>query len=99
MSSPAESEADSPVDVVHVPDSSRFEVRDPAGTAVLTYELSDGAVTFVHTVVPVELEGRGIGSQLAGTAVGWARQEGLEVVPVCSFVKAWLSRHPDATAS
>jgi predicted GNAT family acetyltransferase len=99
MSSPAPSADESPVDVVHVPDRSRFEVQDPAGTAVLTYELSDGTVTFLHTVVPVELEGRGIGSQLAGTAVGWAREEGLEVVPVCSFVKAWLRRHPDPAGS
>ena len=88
-----------PIDVVHVPESSRFEVRDPSATAVLTYERSDGTVTFLHTVVPVELEGRGVGSQLAEAAVGWARAEGLEVVAVCSFVQAWLERHPDALAS
>ncbi len=82
--------------VVHVPERSRFEVREDEGTAVLTYERGDGSVALVHTVVPVELEGRGIGGQLASEAVGWARSEGLQVEPVCSFVRGWLERHPDA---
>ncbi len=86
--------------VVHVPDQNRFELRDGADAdaevSVLTYERSEGEVRFLHTVVPPELEGRGVGSRLAERAVAWAREEGLEVVPVCSFVQSWLQRHPEA---
>ena len=85
-----------PADVVHAPDRSRFELTQDGATAVLTYEEGDGDVALLHTVVPPELEGSGIGSRLAETAVGWAREQGLEVVPVCSFVRGWLERHPDA---
>jgi predicted GNAT family acetyltransferase len=83
-------------DVVHVPEQSRFELEAGGQVAVLTYEEGDGDVALVHTVVPPELEGQGIGGELAEAAVGWVRGRGLEVVPVCSFVQTWLQRHPEA---
>ena len=83
-------------DVVHMPEQSRFEVAGSPEPAVLVYERGDGEVALVHTIVPVEMEGHGVGSHLVEAAVGWARREQLEVVPVCSFVQDWLTRHPDA---
>ena len=84
-------------DVVHVPEQSRFEVAGEPEPAVLVYEKGDGEVALLHTVVPVSMEGQGVGSRLAEAAVGWARAQDLEVVPVCSFVQAWMKRHPEAT--
>ena len=83
-------------DVVHLPEQSRFEVAGEGQPAVLVYEQSGGEVALLHTVVPVEMEGHGVGSRLAEAAVGWARSEQLDVVPVCSFVQSWLNQHPDA---
>ena len=83
-------------EVVHAPERSRFELSEDGSTAVLTYRLTDDAVVLEHTVVPVELEGRGIGGRLAAEGVAWARGAGLGVVPVCSFVQGWLERHPEA---
>lgn len=83
-------------DVVHVPGQSRFELASDGGLAVLTYERGDDDVALLHTVVPAALEGQGIGGRLAEAAVAWAREQQLEVVPVCSFVQAWLERHPEA---
>ena len=83
-------------DVVHVPERSRFELEEGGRVAVLTYERGDDDVALVHTVVPAELEGHGIGSRLAETAVAWVRGQGLEVVPLCTFVQGWLQRHPEA---
>jgi len=80
---------------VHLPEQSRFEVAEPEGTAVLTYELRDGEVALQHTVVPGELEGRGVGSVLTRSALAWAAQQHLAVVPECSFVRGFLERHPD----
>ena len=85
-------------DVVHVPERSRFEVAGEPAPAVLIYERGEGDVALLHTVVPVAMEGQGVGSRLAATAIAWARSEGLEVVPVCSFVQAYLERHPEALA-
>ncbi len=83
-------------DVVHVPGESRFEVAGEPEPAVLVYEKGAGEVALLHTIVPVEMEGDGVGSRLAEAAVHWARSEQLEVVPVCSFVQGWLARHPEA---
>ena len=80
---------------VHVPERARFEVVEPEGTAVLTYALGDGEVVLEHTVVPVELEGRGTGSVLARCALAWAASQSLAVVPQCAFVRGFLERHPD----
>ena len=85
-------------DVVHVPEQSRFQVGEGDEPAVLVYERGEGDVALLHTVVPRELEGQGLGSRLAEAAVSWARAEQLEVGPVCSFVQSWLQRHPDALA-
>jgi len=79
---------------VHVPEKSRFEVVEPEGTAVLVYELGDGEVVLAHTVVPDELEGRGVGSALARSGLAWAAQQHLAVVPQCSFVQGFLEKHP-----
>jgi len=79
---------------VHVPEKSHFEVVEPEGTAVLVYELGDGEVVLAHTVVPDELEGRGVGTALARAGLAWAAQQHLAVVPQCSFVQAFLEKHP-----
>ena len=81
-------------DVKHVPDRSRFELADGDEVAVLVYEEGERDVALLHTVVPPSMEGQGVGSRLAEAAVGWARAQDLEVVPVCSFVQGWLERHP-----
>lgn len=81
------------IDVVHRPDLSRFEAEVDGDTAFLAYERAEGVVAMTHTIVPRQLEGRGIADELATAAVGWAREEGLEVDPQCSYVRSWLEKH------
>ena len=81
------------VDVVHRPEQSRFEAEVEGEVAFLSYERTDGGVVMTHTIVPRHLEGRGIGGSLAQTAVQWARGEGLEIDPQCSYVRSWLGKH------
>jgi predicted GNAT family acetyltransferase len=88
--------ADSPYQVTHAPDRSRFETEVEGAVAFLEYELGDGEVAMTHTIVPRHLEGRGIAAELTRTAVAWAREQELHVVPVCSYVRAWLRRNPEA---
>ena len=81
------------VDVVHRPEQSRFEAEVEGEVAFLSYERAGDGVVMTHTIVPRHLEGRGIGGSLAQSAVGWARGEGLEIEPQCSYVRAWLQKN------
>ena len=81
------------VDVVHLPDRSRFETEVEGSTAYLTYERRGGTVAMTHTIVPYEIEGRGVAGELTRTAVEWARGEQLDIDPQCSYVASWLSKN------
>jgi uncharacterized protein len=50
---------------------------------------------FTHTEVPPADEGKGIGARLVRAALDDARQRGFKIVPACSFVAAFIRRHPE----
>ena len=77
---------------------SRFEVLVTDRRAELVYRSGDDRLVLIHTEVPPELEGHGIGGQLVAAAVDRAAREGLTVVPLCPFARGWLQRHPDTAA-
>jgi predicted GNAT family acetyltransferase len=82
--------------VVNVPEASRYELR--AGDQVIgeaAYHRRNGRIAFTHTEVAEALEGRGLGSRLATEALEDARQEGLEVVPLCPFMARFIQEHPE----
>ena len=81
------------LDVVHLPEQSRFQTAVEGQTAFLTYERSGGTVAMTHTIVPRDLEGRGIAGELTRTAVDWARGESLDIDPQCSYVRSWLRKN------
>jgi hypothetical protein len=73
----------------------RFELDLDGKMAVAYYKLSPGVITFLHTEVPQEMSGHGIGSQLVAGALESARSQGLKVVPRCPFVSAYMAKHPE----
>jgi hypothetical protein len=81
--------------VSHDASHHRFEVHADAGVAFLTYVRSDGRLVVIHTEVPSNLGGRGLGGQLVQAAVAFAKQEHLKVVPLCPFARTYLRRHPE----
>jgi uncharacterized protein len=62
--------------------------------AATYYELAGDVITFVHTEVPPELGGRGIGSTLIKGALDKVRSAGLKVIAECEFVKGYIAKHP-----
>ena len=77
------------------PSASRYETQVDGHLAMLVYERNGNQITFQHTSVPDELEGRGIGGKLARAALEDARTRGLIVVPNCPFVASYIQRHPE----
>ena len=73
----------------------RYELGVDGHHAATYYKMSDGVITFVHTEVPPELGGKGIGSRLIKGALDQVRADGLRVIAQCPFVKAYIEKHPD----
>lgn len=73
----------------------RFELDVDGHMALAYYRMAPGVITFVHTEVPLELGGQGVGSRLIRGALDQVRAQGLKVVSKCSFVSAYLGKHPE----
>ena len=73
----------------------RFEMDADGHVAYSNYKLADGLITFMHTEVPKELEGRGIGSALVRGELELARSRGLKVIARCPFVAAYIKKHAE----
>lgn len=82
-------------EVVDNTEKHRFEISFDGHTAFTTYQIADGVITFIHTVVPPEFRGKGIGSQLVRGELDVARARGLKVVPKCEFVAGYIDKHPE----
>ena len=85
-------------DVIDNQAASRFELTVDGQLAELVYRRRGDRLVLVHTGVPAQLGGRGIGGQLMRAAVDRAAAGGLVIVPSCPFARDWLERHPDQAA-
>ena len=73
----------------------RYELDTEAGSAVANYRPLPGAIAIFHTEVPLPLRGRDIGVRLVRGVLEDLRRQGIKVVPQCSFVRAFMMRHPE----
>jgi len=62
--------------------------------AQLTYSRGGGTVILDHTEVDDRLRGTGAGARLVKAAVEWARQENVQLMPLCAFAKSVFQKNP-----
>ena len=79
--------------VTNNPTTGRFEAPTEHGVAHLKYVARGDVLDLVHTEVPQQAEGQGIGAALAKAALDHARSEGKKVIPSCPFVRTYIKRH------
>lgn len=88
-------------EVVHEPHLHRFSLELPevSEVAILQYhqlEGSDGTVLdLVHTYCPPAMRGQGVAAKLVSFACEYARSSNLKIIPTCSYIPVYLSRHPN----
>ena len=68
---------------------------DGAHAGLVAVEEQSGVVVMTPTEIDAAFGGQGIGGQLAQAALDDVRARGLTVVPMCSFIAAWINSHPD----
>ena len=79
-----------------VPDADRYEIRDGDRLlGIAAYQLRGDQIRFTHTEVNPEAGESGLGSRLVRAALDDVRGKGLQVVPLCPFVRGWIERHPE----
>ncbi|MCU0788889.1 MAG: N-acetyltransferase [Verrucomicrobia bacterium] len=88
-----------PTEVTHNVGLKRFELRCGRDQlAFLSYVQEEGCVVFDHTFVPEALRGGGVGNTLVRAALEEAARRRWAVIARCSFVAAFLARHPELNA-
>jgi len=83
------------IEIRHNAAAKRFEATIDKLLCRCDYRMHGNTMMLVHTEVPPQLEGRGFASTLVRAAFEHAKQNGWDVLPVCSFVAAWARRHPE----
>lgn len=73
----------------------RFELERDGQVAYLDYSLSGDVLALIHTEVPESHRHQGIASELAHSALEWARESHKKVDVICPSVAAYLESHPE----
>jgi uncharacterized protein (DUF924 family)/predicted GNAT family acetyltransferase len=73
--------------------SSRFSATVDGHALELDYLRRGDQVIFTHTGTAPALRGRGLAAELVEHALQWLAPQGLQLVPDCSYVGAYLARH------
>ena len=81
--------------VTHNAALNRYEMKTDHGLALAVYSQQGDSLVFTHTEVPPADEGKGYASILVKHALDDTRRRGLKIVPACSFVVAYVRRHPE----
>jgi predicted GNAT family acetyltransferase len=84
------------MNVQHDPNAHCFQLPSEEGEALLSYRVLDAdTLEFSSTYVEPARRGRGLAAELVRAALDHARREGKRVIPSCSYVRAYLRRHPE----
>lgn len=84
------------ITVSHNEEKSRFEAEVDGHLGIAEYMLSKpNTIVFTHTEVPKEIEGRGVAGRIVRGGLDYARAQGLDVMPLCPYVAAFIRRHPE----
>jgi hypothetical protein len=78
------------------PDRSRYEIEtdgEPGG--FVQYRRAARELTLIHTETDPRFRGRGLGGHLIAAVLEEARQQGVAVIPLCPFARAFIAGHPE----
>ena len=82
-------------EVIHNEDAHRFEANVDGGLARADYRRKGNLLEMFHTEVPRPDENRGVAAALVMAALGYARRNGLAILPTCPYVRAYMRKHPE----
>ncbi len=81
--------------VTHNVVRNRYEMPTEHGLAIAEYRQQGDTLVFTHTEVPPQDEGKGLAAKVVRAALEDTHRRGLKIVPACSYVVAYVRRHPE----
>jgi predicted GNAT family acetyltransferase len=79
-------------------DLNQFEVLINGGLGFLRYRMDANTMLLLHVEVPSNSRGQGIAGELSRAALDFARERAYKVVPICSYLAAYIRRNPEYSA-
>ena len=76
-------------------EESQFEMEVDGQLAFIEYYTKDSKLFLTHTEVPHGLRGQGAAGHLVESTFKYARENGLTIVPLCSYVAYYANNHPE----
>ncbi|MDV6170291.1 GNAT family N-acetyltransferase [Flavobacterium sp. DG1-102-2] len=76
-------------------EGSQFELHVPGGIAFVEYYREGEKIFLTHTETPEQLRGKGIAGRLIERTLQCIKDNGLTLVPLCSFVANYINEHDE----
>ena len=83
------------VEVIHNASEKRFETWVDERLSKLDYIQDGRNFVITHVGVHPELRGHGLAGKITQVSLEYARENGLRVVPMCSYAAAYIRKHPE----
>jgi predicted GNAT family acetyltransferase len=76
-------------------EENQFELHTQGGVAFLEFIREGEKIYLTHTETPEALRGKGIAADLVKQSLQCAKDNGLTVVPSCSYVAHYVNNHTE----
>lgn len=73
----------------------RFELQLEGQVVFADYRRQSGRLMITYVETPPALRGAGAAGRLMQGVMDLAQAEGIKVMPICPYARAWLQRHPE----
>src|SRR5512138_40169 len=80
--------------VTHNPSEGRFETWIDGYLSKLDYIQDGKNFVIAHVGVHPELRNQGLAAKITQTALEYAKENSLRVIPMCSYAAAYIRRNP-----
>ena len=81
--------------ITHNEAENRFETWIDDQLSKLDYMQDGNTIVMTHVGVHPDQRGQGVAGKLTEVALGYAREKSWRVIPMCSYVAAYIRRHPE----
>jgi len=80
--------------IIHNPAENRFEVWIDGLLSKLDYIEDETSIVMTHVGVHPQHRGGGVAGKITQVALEYAKEKNLRVMPMCSYVAAYIRRNP-----